>query len=346
MDEQVISDVTRGDIWPAFGRAIGAEPREHKIIRGASGLDHAIEGIAVDDKGKRLIIVSAEPNPRTAAMVQVDIQATMPDVHVLMARPIAFDIGSIARSIALEIGQSEIDLKQLADATSDLKVAFGDSVPPSIERVIGPIANTFRRLSLPPVHQWMAAIQQLALLDWSFLRDAAETKNLIIPLHNLLTLDLMSFDREVGICPVPLHDFSEVEWEALLSGRNIDDVLECLKRAEVLQYFFPPADQVALAVADRLPRSSPREIIEAVTMTPTMGHPFGKMEILDSNTQITDVVDGLRQLGLAVEGELGVEVTPSGISQRATVKFKPREGLISKVLNRISVNVTPKDFFG
>jgi hypothetical protein len=49
---------------------------------------------------------------------------------------------------------------------------------------------------------------------------------------------------------------------------------------------------------------------------------------------------------LIVEGEMTVELGPEGRRVRETVRFKPREGVLSKVLNRISVSLSLKDLLG
>ena len=77
------------EFWDVFGRALRAEPRDCLTIRGLSGLDHIVEAIFVDDKSKRVIIVSAELNPRIAALMRVDVQSTFADARALVARPIA-----------------------------------------------------------------------------------------------------------------------------------------------------------------------------------------------------------------------------------------------------------------
>ena len=74
-------------VWSSFAKAIGAELREGDSITGASGLVHPLQALCVDDRTKRLVLFSSEPDPRIAALVQGDIQATMPDVNVLVARP-------------------------------------------------------------------------------------------------------------------------------------------------------------------------------------------------------------------------------------------------------------------
>jgi hypothetical protein len=70
---------TKG-FWDVFGRALRAEPRDNLTIRGLSGLDHIVEAIFVDDKSKRVIIVSAEPDPRTEVLLSMT-QSRRNDTH-------------------------------------------------------------------------------------------------------------------------------------------------------------------------------------------------------------------------------------------------------------------------
>jgi hypothetical protein len=51
------------------------------------------------------------------------------------------------------------------------------------------------------------------------------------------------------------------------------------------------------------------------------------------------IVEQLVDQGLLVEGEIGFEVTKDGNTQRATVRFRPREGLISKICQRLNVKI-------
>ncbi|MEH2509173.1 hypothetical protein V1291_000527 [Nitrobacteraceae bacterium AZCC 1564] len=86
-------------LWSAFSAAVGTELRPARTIRGFSGLDHPVQAISVDDKNKRVLIISAEQNARVAALMQGDVQATMTDVKVLVARPIVVDLGVISRQL-------------------------------------------------------------------------------------------------------------------------------------------------------------------------------------------------------------------------------------------------------
>src|SRR5437868_13817479 len=86
-------------IWRTVSKALGADFREQQLIKGISGLDHPVQAISVDDKTNRVIIVSAEPSPRLAALMQVDVQATLPDAKVIVARPLLFDVAEISRRV-------------------------------------------------------------------------------------------------------------------------------------------------------------------------------------------------------------------------------------------------------
>ncbi len=146
----------------------------------------------------------------------------------------------------------------------------------------------------------------------------------------------MAVDRQNGICPLPLYELTESDWELFLSGRRIDDVEERLKGLGIFQYFFPPPDQIALGFADR--NSAPiRTIASAIELAPAMGHPLAESELVHGLVDPLGIVEQLVDQGLLVEGEIGYEVTEDGTRQRTTVRFRPREGLISKILQRFNV---------
>jgi hypothetical protein len=332
-------------VWDAFGRALGAEPRDSPTIRGASGLDHAVEAISVDDKNRRVIIFAAEPNPRIAALMQVDIQATMPDVRVLVARPIAFDAGTFARRFAEQMGQTEIDVHALSEKVKQLEgqIKPGE-VHPAVAELIRPFVAAVTKVKLPPLNQIFAFIQQAALIDWP---TAIKSGTLVIPLANLLALDSMEYDRRFGICPVPLYEFTEQDWELLLSGTALADIEERLKALGIYQYFFPPPDQITLGMVERS-AASLQTISSALDIAPKIGHPLGASELVRAQAAFPELVEQLTECGLLVEGEMGLEITETGVQARTTVKFRPREGFLSKLIQRFTVNanvsVSPKDF--
>jgi hypothetical protein len=71
------------------------------------------------------------------------------------------------------------------------------------------------------------------------------------------------------------------------------------------------------------------------------------VETGEQQHQHIEIVDALKDRGLVIEGDLGLSVTDRGLETRANVRFKPREGLLSKISNLFSVKVdlSLKDIF-
>jgi len=72
--------------WDNVLKVAEADPRTEGSIRGASGIYHPAVALGVDESRKRLLIVSAEHDARTAAMAQIDIQSALDGVQVLVVR--------------------------------------------------------------------------------------------------------------------------------------------------------------------------------------------------------------------------------------------------------------------
>jgi hypothetical protein len=137
-------------IWSTFARALRAEPRDHRVLRGASGVDHVLQALAVDEKTNRIIAISAEINPRTAAMVQIDLQTAMPGSRVLVARPTIFDIPALARRLAQELGLTELRVGELAQQLEDSKAAGVELAPTEwLGGVLTPMLIALTNVNLP-----------------------------------------------------------------------------------------------------------------------------------------------------------------------------------------------------
>jgi hypothetical protein len=345
--------VTTGQnaLWKTFSLALGAEPRDQLVIRGVSGLDHPVQSLSVDDKGRRLIIVSAEPNPRVAALMQVDVQATLPDTHVLVARPVVFDLGVLARRIFPTGAAAEINFKELQQKLERIE-KLGEKrkqkyYQKQLERGLHSAVRALSHVPLPALSQIVDVLQQLACLDWKQFFESASEDDPRISFAPLRDIDNMAVDRQHGICPVPLYEFQDRDWELFNTGSRVDDARERLKELGVYQYFFPPADQLALGAVDRGVINR-RDIISAVESAPALGHPPGELELVDRVSDVPELLEQLEARKYVAEGEFGYEVTPAGRTERVTVRFRPREGALVKLLNRLSVNIgiSPKDFLG
>jgi len=183
--------------------------------------------------------------------MQLDVQATMPDVHVIVARPIIFDISEIARRVFERIG--DFNLQTVVAALKEPNV-HQDSTKEIMETKIGPaikpLFDTASKVRLPVSVQLMDVIEQLMRLDWGSITTPVAMEDFLAILFSTTTLDSAAADRRLGICPIPLYEFSEADYNLLLSGKHIDEVQARLKRLGIYQYFFPAPDQLLLGLAD------------------------------------------------------------------------------------------------
>lgn len=333
--------------WDNVIRAAEAEPRKERVLRGASGFSHPLVALGVDEPRRRVIIVSGEGDARSAALARGDIQAAMTSASVVMVRPVAMNLGFIARQVSEVLGRAQFGSSDIVWLNENTE-AFQQRGHAVVEQ-IGPhlrqgVLTPFGAIPLNILGVLKDVLQQLSLVDTSpAAKQQTGTKNISIPIptvnfSRLAVLDPVAADRQMGVCSIPLYELTENEVEDLQHRRNVDRARHVLKRHDVLQYFFPAPDQLALGLLDREPVNV-GEIVSRLTQTPHLGHPFGPPEIIDTPLQLNEMIAALQDKGLLVEGEAEIEVTGDGRSVRARVAFKPREGLISKLLQRFSIKV-------
>jgi hypothetical protein len=338
-----VPDKDQVRLWSSFSSAVGTELRPATTIRGVSGLDHPVQAIAVDDKNKRVLIISAEQNARVAALMQGDVQATMPDVKVLVARPVVVDLGVIARQVFKNVEGATINIaafKERMERFQKLEPARSQRyLNRQFKKAVQPAFLAFKHVTLPTLNQIMDVVQQAANLDWSNIFDNLKegVADPSISFERLLQIDNTAIDRQYGVCPVPLYEFTPEDWDLFFRGDRVDEVQQRLRELNIYQYFFPAPDQVALGMADK-GLTVREDIIKAIHDCQALGHPLGDTEIVPPITQLPDLIDALSDRGYLAEGEHGVEVSPAGQTTRMLLKYRPREGLISKLINRITVN--------
>lgn len=343
-------DSTKSEFWKSVLRAVEVEPRSALSIRGASGFSHPVVSAGIDEKRRRVVVISGEADARSAALAHGDIQAAMPTLKIMMARPVAVNLGEAARIISEHFGKVSVGKKEflwpgnVEDRDSWFKqVQARDALFKRIENLIN------KSLSVAAVNMtavWKEVIQQFSLIEVETELPGDSFSIPTLHLTKLITLDPAEVDRQLGVCSIPLYEFSPEEAELLQSGGNVDAVRQVLLRHQIFQYFFPSADYLALGFAEQSSLSADK-ILDRLTRTPEAGHPFGKLEIIDPDLELKSVVEALQDRGLLVEGEVGVEVTDAGKSIRTQVRFKPREGLPARLANIFSVKVdlNLKDLF-
>jgi hypothetical protein len=339
------------NIWGTFLAALGAEHREHQQIRGASGLVHPVQAIGVDDKTKRIILVSAEYNPRIAALMRGDVQATMPGTRVLVARPIAIDLAHATRFL-FNNTDGKLNTAKFFEFVSLLMTGgnqAGDQIKARYASEVAPMLASVSRSSLPIRAHILHAFEQATGLDWEGIRwkDYADQLQAATDIVNLLrAADNLEGDRKAGICPVPIYELSDRDWEVFTGSQQIDLARERLKELDIYQYFFPPKDQLALGLIDSGLASS-ESINQAIHMAEQDGHQPSSNSLVGDVGDMPELLEALKDCGYVAEGEFSYEVTEAGRTIRRTVKVRPSEGLIQKLINRltISFSMNPRDLF-
>ena len=318
--------------WKNTIRAVEADPRDDLIVRGYSGLEHPVLGLGVDDKRGRVILISSEHDGRGAAMMQSDVQATLPDARVVVARPVLINLPPAIRMIVDVVGQSEIKMKDLASFINS-----GALSKDWMDRAFEPVTRTLKIAPISVLSQIVQMIQQLAMIDFSPARIPSDTapgemvNELLVNFERLTTSDPTRPDRDLGICPLPLFEFSEPQLETVASGSRVDDIAALLHEHDVFQFFFPAADQLALGLIDR-GITDRAQVPTLISKAPELGHPLGTPELTSVGHNLMETVEALEDKGLVVDGELGVSITPSGTEVRANVKFKSKRRRVVEVV--------------
>jgi hypothetical protein len=195
---------------------------------------------------------------------------------------------------------------------------------------------------------WQEVLQQISFVDFEPSADLTSMEALPdydVELGRIIALDPAEHDRRQGVCSVPLYDFLDHEADVFHRGRDIDAAQSILRNHHLFQYFFPTPDHVALGLIGRESRSE-GHVASTIASLPGMGHPLAGNELVEPFLNAIDTISALKEKGLVVEGELGVEITPNGRTVRQSVQFRPREGIFAKIARVLSikVNISPSDF--
>lgn len=326
--------------WRSLLNAAGTNPLSEKRLKGLSGYEHELVSVGHDERRGRLVVVSSEHSARVAALVQSDIQAAMPKLQVLTLRPILASVPRLAQAVQAVFGSPLLTQQGLnslqgdSDLATDLVGSISKGAPYAIQN-----------LGMQMVPQILDLIQQLASLRLE-INDVqgSEDKEFTVDFSKLIDVDLASEDRSLGICALPIYDMNDTELESVAIG-SADSAINFLRQHDVFQYFFPAPDEVAMGLVDRGISSIP-SLSHEVDRLPSLGHPHGEMTYVDSATPVGELVESLQSQKLLVEGEYGLELSDSGRTERISLKFKPKEGPISKLVNRVTMKIDLGKLFG
>lgn len=325
--------------WKTICEALGTEYREHTTIQGASGVEHSVQAIGVDEPNKRLLVVSAEFNPRIAAMMRIDLQATMPGTRVIVARPVGVDIAHMAKSLFLTAA-GMIDFPKVLEFQKDItnpnETLFNEKYGPAIQAMIMSATSA----PVPLMSLFVQFIQQGSMLNWQRLLTGDEDigvkfQNAVV---DLLSMDTLAADIQHGICPIPTYEFSEADWDLFSSKGDVEGAVNRLKELNIHQYFYPPADTLALGIIDR-GFSSRDAILDAVNVAEQEGHRVAASTLVPDAGSIIDILEELRSVGYLADVNIDYDLTSEGKTVRSTLKARPAEGLISKLISRLNFNI-------
>jgi len=249
------------------------------------------------------------------------------------------------RKIIEPLGISEIGILAAKDFLNRLK----NSNPDEVQRLIGiknpenfltDIVGPGGGIEIPTVPLILSLITQASILPWKEIWGVFDdtVSHGKLDFRAVLSADTMEGDLKAGVCPIPFYDFSEDDVATFTAG-DPEAAQLVLKRLGIYQYFFPPADHLALGIVEQ-GLSVESTVIEATSFAPALGHPFGESEIIPTATDMIATLEQLKDIGYVAEGEHGLAVTETGRTIRSTVKFKPRESVITKLLNRFSVSAS------
>lgn len=154
--------------------------------------------------------------------------------------------------------------------------------------------------------------------------------------------DLTDSDIQLGLCPIRMDEFSAAEIDALQNGDNLETLPDILRQHHLLQYFFPAPDHLALGLIERWTFTAIPQIVDQLVRVPDLGHPFGPTELVPAQYSFTEMIQELEKRKLVVVEEGRLKITEEGNVVRAIVRDKPREGMVFKILNRISAAINFK----
>jgi hypothetical protein len=332
-----MEDHARSASWDTLLKSVETEPLEVASLKGASGLNHPILRAGIDEARRRLVVISGESDARSAALAQADIQAEMRGARVVLARAAPINLGVVAEQFARIVGGNVLTREHVAALAEAQK--SGDEVSQKA-------FNEFAELIKPAI-----AGYEIATVDWlGFFKEVVHQLSLLAIVYDsdeftgfdvsgLVALDPVEVDRRVGVCSIPLYDFDREDTELFRGSTDIEAARDVLRRRGILQYFFPPPDHLALGLIEAAPRSHVRDPLRIVGAAPDAGHPLGPNELVPQDVLFSDLLSVMKEQGLVVEAEACQELSEHGRTTRISVKGQPREGIISKLVNRFSVSV-------
>jgi hypothetical protein len=125
-----------------------------------------------------------------------------------------------------------LDVGKLKEGTPTTEA----TINPQFKSALEPMLNAVTQSNLPPLPQFISAVQQLAAFNWAQFSSGFESSSELVSLASLYNTNTFDFDVSQGICPIPLYEFTAGDWELFSSGQRKDDIRQRLKELNVYQW--------------------------------------------------------------------------------------------------------------
>lgn len=238
----------KSNFWEGFYKALNAEYKDVKELKGISGITHRINSMGINHDEKKIIIAQNEQDARILAMAQADIQARMKGYNILMVRPVPINLSRVFTHLSLLMGKNVMSLKELSAKGDESEENIESKYKSNIEKVvndINPQIALIEKTSLSLVPIFKEVVHQLSHLKFIQNMEDSDSKDFNLDFGELLNFNPLIYDTGSGVCPLPFYNFTEEEAESFLSQKNLERNIEILKRHNIYQYFNPPPDSLA-----------------------------------------------------------------------------------------------------
>lgn len=148
------------EFWKNVIIAVDSQPLNAEFVRGASGQQHPILGIGLDEKRSRLILVSGEHDARASVLAQADIQSVVEPLKVITVRSVAINLSLVTKALVSAIGGTILTPEIIQDLQGKLPLTPEDMGP-----YLDPVLRGFKYADLNVISQILQGVQQLAKIE-------------------------------------------------------------------------------------------------------------------------------------------------------------------------------------
>jgi hypothetical protein len=312
--------------WRPMMLGLGTTPTGATKLKGATGIEHRVLEVGMDDKRKRLIVLNDASEPMVAAFIQSDLQRAYPEQRVIVARTQLVNLNSSLREAGKKNGMSSLTVSQIVRMI-ERKQLTKESTEAILGELMKNVLGDPKVKNHSPAAFALQLISQMTKFRWSDIGDDLRESHATI--DSLLPVDDADVESQLGICTMPIYQVTADQVENVKASSALDPARELLLQMGVWGYFFPDSSDLTLGLIDH-GIDTAEELAKAVALAPRHGHLIGGKEDVP---KIEDVLAHLKSHGLIGEGEATLKVTLAGHETRAKVKFKATESLLVKLKN-------------